>query len=142
MGNLPLLRPCYHAVNMWPVGSLLILALVCVACRLPTNEAGGTSDALQMEIEVDLEPDIGITPVSVRVVQEGRAVVGASVEITGDMTHAGMIPVIRKAVEVEPGLYRADTFEFTMAGDWFLTAEVVLSDGKRVSKILPLSVQR
>lgn len=143
MGNSSLLRPCYHAVNMWPAGSLLILALVCAACRPPTNEtSGGTSDALQIEFGVDLEPGIGITPISVRIVQEGRAVAGASVEITGDMTHAGMMPVIREAVEVEPGLYRADTFEFTMAGDWFLTAEVVLSDGRRVSEILPLSVQR
>ena len=56
---------------------------------------------------------------------------GATVEVTGDMTHAGMVPVITEASESEPGLYRADDFEFTMAGDWIITAEVELPDGSK-----------
>jgi hypothetical protein len=57
---------------------------------------------------------------------------GASVEVVGDMTHAGMEPVISDAPMVDPGLHRTDAFRFTMAGDWILTVTATLPDGATV----------
>jgi hypothetical protein len=70
------------------------------------------------------------------------AIDGAEVEVTGDMTHAGMSPEIERAEEVEPGVYRAEGFKFSMAGDWFITAEIELPDGNKVTRTLPVTVPR
>ena len=51
-----------------------------------------------------------------------------------------MVPVIREAAESEPGLYRADDFEFDMGGDWFVTAEVTLRNGEQFELAIPASV--
>jgi hypothetical protein len=65
---------------------------------------------------------------------------GAQVEVTGDMTHAGMMPVIATATETEPGLYQTEDFAFTMAGDWILSAEIELPDGGTSSTEASVSV--
>ena len=70
----------------------------------------------------------------------GEGVAGASVEVAGDMANAGMRPVIVSATETEPGLYRAEDFAFTMAGDWLLSAEVTLPDGSRTRAETAVSV--
>ena len=55
-----------------------------------------------------------------------------SVTVTGDMTHAGMVPVVADALPADaPGAYLTDDFAYDMAGDWVLTAEVTLDDGRR-----------
>ena len=83
-------------------------------------------------MELDGTPVIGRVPVVVTVVQgEGGAPVeGGQVRIHGDMSHAGMEPVIRDAVETGPGRYVAEDFEFTMGGDWIVSAQVTLPDGE------------
>ncbi len=86
-----------------------------------------------MTIAFDGEPRLGTVPGIVTVERGGERVTGATVELTGDMTHAGMIPVVRSAPEAAAGTYRADDFEFTMAGDWILTAKVTLPDGTNVT---------
>jgi hypothetical protein len=40
-----------------------------------------------------------------------------------------MMPVLRDAVEREPGMYTVP-FEWTMAGDWIVTIDGTLSDGE------------
>jgi hypothetical protein len=47
------------------------------------------------------------------------------------MTHAGMVPVVADAPEVEDGVYRSDGFAFDMAGDWIITVDVTHPDGRR-----------
>lgn len=42
-------------------------------------------------------------------------------EIVGDMTHAGMIPVVAEATEIELGRWVVESFTFNMAGDWVIT---------------------
>lgn len=124
---------------MRPRALLLLAALLALAaCRPPeptarADAARTSADGLVVEIETDDAPRLGTTPVEVRLRDDGAPVGGARVEIHGDMTHAGMVPVVRDARELEPGRYRSDDFAFTMAGDWILTVEAELPDGRRAT---------
>lgn len=129
----------------------LFCFLALVACRPPdaapantgsTDSASATapSEGLRVRVETEGDPALGPVPVLVYILDADAGVSGATVEVTGDMTHAGMVPVIAEAVESEPGLYRADDFEFTMAGDWIITAEVELPDGNKEMAETSLSV--
>lgn len=79
-------------------------------------------------------------PAEVTVTLTGPGVHGADVQVTGDMTHAGMVPVISQAAESEDGVYSTADFEFTMGGDWMLLADVTLGDGTRFEVLEPVSV--
>lgn len=121
------------------------LLLGATACRAPADRAGSAQSStdsaaasgatsaadggLKVRVELDGTPKLGVVPVVVYVLDGDTGVSGATVKVTGDMTHAGMAPVLADAVETEPGLYRADAFAFTMAGDWIITTDVGLADG-------------
>lgn len=125
----------------------VLLLLTLAACR-PTAAPeqtgaaeGTTASGVRVSLELAGEPAVG--PAEVRVYLLGgdnEAVNGASVSITGTMTHAGMEPVFSDAVRVEDGLYRTEDFTFTMAGDWFVQAEVTLADGTRAGDEITVSV--
>ena len=130
---------------------LVLLGALCLlaGCRPSENSAASSSttttstaapDGVQIRIEADGALALGEVPLVVYLLEDGAGVSGATVELTGDMTHAGMVPVIAEATEAEPGLYRAETFEFTMAGDWIITADVELPGGERETAELPVSV--
>ncbi len=125
----------------------LLVVLLLAACRPPENTQSSTGSrtaehGIQLRIETNGDPRIGVVPVTVYMLKEGEGVSGASIRITGDMTHAGMVPVIVEALEQESGLYRADDFEFNMAGDWILTAEITLPDGMKITDSKAYSVAR
>lgn len=63
-------------------------------------------------------------------------------KVVGNMTHAGMAPVLADAVEVEPGVYVAGGFAFSMAGDWIVDAEVTTEDGREASAEAFVNVAR
>ncbi len=118
---------------------LVVILIVLVGCRPPdTGQAEGgaeTPGGVKVSLELPEEPAVG--PAEVRVYLLGgdnEAVSGASVTVTGTMTHAGMEPVITEAVLAEEDLYVAEGFNFDMAGDWILQAEVTLPDGGEVTE--------
>jgi len=53
-----------------------------------------------------------------------------------------MTPVIRTLEETEPGFYAVDDFEFSMAGDWIVTAEASLPDGGSVEDEVTVTVRQ
>lgn len=128
--------------------ALLVLSLTALlaSCRPPdagsSARGAATSDAVAITIELPDEPTVGPATVTVRVDRDGVAVEGAEVEISGDMTHAGMVPVIRAAGETAPGVYRADDVVFDMAGDWIVTADVTLPDGSSARQEAATTVRR
>lgn len=67
----------------------------------------------------------------------GQPLPGATVGITGDMTHPGMQPVFATAREVSPGRYEAQA-ELTMAGDWVISVDARLQDGRRLERQVEL----
>jgi hypothetical protein len=60
----------------------------------------------------------------------GAPVAGATIVVEGNMSHAGMIPVMDTARVEAAGRYGISAFEFTMAGDWILTLRAQLPDGR------------
>lgn len=121
---------------------LLVLSLL-AACRPPegSGTAGGQApDGVRTRIELNGPARIGPVPVTVFLLGDGEGISGATVTVTGDMTHAGMVPVIRTAAETAPGEYTAADFEFNMGGDWFLLAAVTLPDGTSFEVVEPVSV--
>ena len=65
----------------------------------------------------------------------GNPVEGADVQVEGNMSHAGMTPVLDTAEAEGPGTYGIPDFTFTMAGDWFLTVEATLPDGSQARTV-------
>lgn len=62
----------------------------------------------------------------------GQPISGASIRVEGNMSHAGMVPVIDTAEAVGPGSYAVPAFDFGMAGDWVLTIRATLPDSRWV----------
>lgn len=130
-----------------PVGAshltVLFLALLLLSsCKPPEDRAATRGDpSVRVSAELNAAPKIGSVSLSVNVSDEsGAPLTGATVKVVGDMTHAGMTPVLADAPEVEDGHYRADEFAFTMAGDWIITITVTTSDGKRAGGELLVTV--
>ncbi len=107
-----------------------------------TSTTQSTQNAGDLAIRTELsgEPALGDAEVRVYILDGMAAVEDANVSVTGDMTHAGMVPVIAEAPQQEQGLYVTDGFEFTMAGDWIITTEVTLPDGSEYQDELTVSV--
>lgn len=108
--------------------ALLLLALA--ACRQPAPSDG----APDVQVLLTPGPDsLTVGPISFDLTlwdAGGNPIDGASpVSLRGDMSHAGMEPVTATAAGLGEGLYRAET-EWTMAGDWIVTVEASLPDGR------------
>lgn len=121
------------------------LTTLLTACRGPAPSSSARSsgaDSTAIAVELPDDPAVGPADVVVRLTSGGEPVRGAEVEVTGDMTHAGMVPVIAAAEEVEAGVYRTEGFAFDMAGDWVLTVEATLPDGRRERAEAATTVRR
>jgi len=110
----------------------LLLGAVLAGCT-QTQAADG-----QITLNV-AQKTVGTTQVDVTIADgQGRPVEGAVVQLRGDMTHAGMQPVITTLQDLGNGQYRAADFEFTMAGDWMLTVQAELPDGTSVERMFAI----
>lgn len=126
----------------------LLLLVAASACRPPVDGDGGgaaSANAADGAVEVSLltrPARVGPAALEARVVRDGIGVEGATVGFTGDMTHAGMVPVLADGVELGDGVYRSDGFAFDMAGDWVITVDVRHADGSRDQGTLAVQVAR
>lgn len=109
-----------------------ITLLLMTGCR-----RGQTSDISSIGLDLTVSPDpptTGPTAVVIQLTDEtGQPLAGATVELEGNMSHAGMAPVFSQAKEVEPGRYEAP-LAFTMGGDWFILVKATLPDGRRLER--------
>lgn len=123
-----------HSRSLLLVRFLLLSPLLCVAlggCR-----GDGVSEDLGYDFQVGISP----TPPTVGPARliislhdpDGSPVEGAQVLVEGNMSHAGMVPVLDTAQAVIPGQYTVSAFSFTMAGDWVLDLTAILPDGTTV----------
>jgi hypothetical protein len=107
---------------------LSILLTLLVGCR---QQAEPTVNE-NVNIAVSFAPDeltIGASTVIVTLTDAaGNPINDATVNIRGDMAHAGMQPVIRDITAGANGSYSSE-YEWTMAGDWEVTVAVTLPDG-------------
>ena len=105
---------------------------------LAGSAAGRLPEGVSGRIELPAAPATGPALVTVHLHDADGPLIGAKVTVTGDMTHAGMVPVISETTETAPGVYPTEDFSFTMGGDWFLLAAVELADGDRF-ELAPLT---
>jgi hypothetical protein len=85
-------------------------------------------------------PPVGLGQVVIRVSDlNGNPVEDAQVTVRGDMAHAGMVPIMASAERVGDGQYRAG-MDWTMAGDWVITVEATLADGRIASRTFDMAV--
>ena|ERR1043165_6916645 len=83
-------------------------------------------------------PQVGPITVNFRLSNAGKPVTGAHVSLEGDMTHAGMAPVLGDAYEVAPGQYQGQ-LTLTMGGDWVVLMHITLPDGHNVEEQMNVS---
>jgi hypothetical protein len=77
-------------------------------------------------------PRVGPTTITLKLTDAaGKPVSGARITLEGNMSHAGMAPVVAEAKEAGQGSYRANV-ELSMAGDWVMIAHVTLTDGRKL----------
>ena len=97
----------------------------------------GASDLPDVGVALAIEPEparIGLASITVSLSDAGgQPISGAIVELEGNMTHAGMVPVSAQAWEARDGQYQAD-LEFTMGGDWFILVRATLPDGRSLER--------
>lgn len=129
-----------HTLNLRFLLTRLLLIVTILggltACRVGR---GGTSDvAIDLTMPAaELAPPTTLTA-TLRDAS-GTPIEGADVTLRGDMTHAGMEPVIVPMQSVGGGQYRTDQFAFNMAGDWILTVEAALPDGAKAEESFPVA---
>jgi hypothetical protein len=104
-------------------------------------QRGSHNDLPEIEIDMAVSPDppeVGPATITLTFSDaQGQPVEGAQVELEGNMSHAGMAPVLTEAVEVAPGQYQAP-LEFTMGGDWFILVKAALPDGRSLERQINL----
>jgi hypothetical protein len=115
---------------------LLIFALTMAGCRQSAQNASA-------EIDIDLRAESLAVGEAMLVIMltdaSGQPVSAQKVEVRGDMTHAGMQPVLAESSEGENGEYEMP-FEWTMSGDWIVTVKATMADGAVAEERFDLSV--
>jgi len=121
--------------------ALLSLSLFLAACGPPAERA---DPSRPVEVVLLTTPArVGPAAIEVRLTVDGAPATGAAIGLVGDMTHAGMVPVVAPAVvELGAGVYRSEGFAFDMAGDWVVTADVRYADGVTRQGSLAVRVAR
>lgn len=119
---------------------LLAVLLVAAGCR----QAEPTSnDDVTIDVSVNPEePAVGDATLLVTLTdEEGNPITDATVSVRGDMSHAGMVPVIPAEVSgAEDGVYAFEDFEWTMGGDWFVDVTATLANGETATERFEYSV--
>ena len=112
--------------------ALLISILTLVGCR-QTNEVTAENVVIDVALSDEMAM-VGDATLLVTVTdEEDNPINDATVSVRGDMTHAGMVPVIPDPVTTaEEGVYSIP-FEFTMGGDWIITVDVTLANDETAS---------
>jgi len=134
------IRPGERICVIW--AALLVLTLgVLVGCGRASQQPDEAPE-VEMTLSVSPDPPLFGRPCEMWITVldgEGNPIDGARLEIKGDMTHAGMVPVLTETSESEAGVYLTD-FDWTMGGDWIVTVEAVLPDGRVTSRQFELTV--
>ena len=110
-----------------PMG-LALLLLAC-GCARASQQADSVSVQITMTA-IPFPPHIGDSRLVIQVIDKmGSPINDAHLTVKGDMTHAGMVPLLAEIDGGgENGVYTIP-FNWTMAGDWVVTVDLQLPDG-------------
>jgi len=117
--------------NYWRILLSCTVLLVAGGCR-----PAGQSIA-ETEVRLELTPNpprVGTAQLALTLTDAaGQPLETDSLEVEGNMNHAGMVPVFATLRPTTAGRYEG-SLEFTMAGDWFLLVSGQLADGRRIDQ--------
>lgn len=122
---------------------MLVLAIIALfaltGCRESARQQTSQAD-VTIAVQLADSNRVGETAFTVTLTDaQGSPINGATVAVRGDMSHAGMTPVLREVTESENGVYPVP-FEWTMAGEWIVTVTVTLADGSSATEEIRLDV--
>lgn len=127
-----------------PVSHPVFALVACVLVGLPgcRGEPVPGDPSLRLELAIaPTPPGVGAARIIILLSDTaGTPIPGASIRVEGNMSHAGMVPVVDTAEAVAPGRYAVPEFHFNMAGEWVLSARATLPDGRWTVARLPTSV--
>jgi hypothetical protein len=131
-------------VRRWLLIVLLVFVAASAGCQRASQQAAD-DQAPEIAAALAIEPDpavVGPANLAVTLTDAGGAPVeSANVSLKGDMSHAGMAPVLAEASGGAGGVYEAQ-WMWTMAGDWFITITATLPDGRTLMRRFDLTVAR
>jgi hypothetical protein len=116
-----------------------VVILLPAACR-QSRSPDQTAD-LRIELVAPLfSPAVGPDALRVQLLDSaGKPVDNAQLRARADMIHAGMVPIFAEAQSTAGGLYSLP-LEWTMSGDWIVTIDAELPDGRRVGRQFNVTV--
>lgn len=118
---------------------MIALIVIMAGCRQPQAESSAN---IRIALEVEQAAlAVGEATLVVTVTDmDGAPIDDATLEIRGDMNHAGMQPVIRTAQDGADGVYRVP-FEWTMGGDWFVEVTATRPNGEKATERFDFSIR-
>jgi len=113
-------------LDLWVFVLLMLANIQAVGCAKTT----GIPADVDFRYESDLNyPRVGPNIFTVTLTSKaGERLAGAHVSLEGDMSHAGMSPVVGDAREIERGRYQG-TLDLNMRGDWTVLFHIRLASG-------------
>ncbi|MCP4425999.1 MAG: FixH family protein [Chloroflexi bacterium] len=120
---------------------LLFFAAFLLALTACAGRASQQTDNVDLNIAVAFEStQVGPTTLTLTLHDaDGAPINDAAITVKGDMSHAGMVPVLAKASNGQNGVYEMP-FTWTMGGDWIVTVEVELGDGRTATQQFTFSI--
>lgn len=120
--------------------ALVLLSVFIGGCRRSSSQDEAVSD---VNITLVVDPDapvVGSATLRITLTDSNDTPINDAVlEIRGDMSHAGMEPVLANAEASQAGVYEVP-FTWTMGGDWIVTVTAILADGRIASREFDLTV--
>jgi hypothetical protein len=118
---------------------LLLLVLLAAGCARASSQPADDDLAISLASEPD-PAVMGEATLRVTVRDtDGQPIEDATVNVKGDMNHAGMVPVLAEAAAGPGGVYELP-FRWTMTGSWIVTVDVTLADGTTATRRFDVSV--
>ncbi len=140
----PLIDPCYNFL-MFTYQRLIVLIVfltLLVGCGRIQQQQTAADLGVSVAVTIDpAQPRVGPSRLVFTLMDaQGQPINDAILDVEGNMTHAGMSPVLAQARSGQAGQYVVP-FEWTMAGDWIVTLDVSLADGRHFAHQTEVSVQ-
>jgi hypothetical protein len=120
--------------------SVGVLLLVGSGCARASRQVSPEKAQITLTT-IPYPPILGKSRLVIQITDSAGVLVNdAALDIKGDMTHAGMVPILAQVVGGgEDGTYNVP-IEWTMGGDWIINVQATLPDGTTTSEQFDLRV--
>lgn len=120
--------------------AISLVALLLVGCRQSSSPTATDKGYTLTLINDPNPPVVGLGTLTIALKDpQGNPVTDATLEIRGDMSHAGMIPSFAKPL-VKTGSDYPFSMEWTMSGEWIITVNATLTDNTSLKQTFTLEV--